>query len=1131
MIARLIVLILLSVPASCAAVAADYREVILASEPSIYWRFENSNSNLVHDESGLVDAQSIAAGPGRRGVSGLAAAFDRSRLAGRVEARLTAEQHATVERILNSEFTLEFWFLDEAAAPDNKTNYSLFYKADMPRFTRNSMWFYRTRQDGHYHFRIHGATGEPAGLTVENPAGDKAAGDGEWHYMVIAVSRSETDATMRAFVDGRPVAETPFSPEITIDNQGPLVVGNGIRPNSPWQGLIDEFAIYPRILSEDDIQRHYAAGVSALKQPVKTLSTLALREEFFELKIRPLLIEKCADCHTGEADSESVLSVSSRNALLSGGDFGPAIIPGRSEDSILIHATRRIHKILRMPPDKADALSRQEVTALARWIDDGAVWPKREGEPPEATSPQDSEERKLTLNASKERELTLDGSQEGELTLDGSQEGELTLDGSQEGELTLDPVENWAFLPRDFAAPPKIDDPRWNRLGIDRFLEHARRDAGLTAAPRADRRTLIRRATFDLIGLPPSPEEVTRFLADTDDDTTAYAKVVDRLLGSRHYGERAGRLWLDVARYADTQGDVGDIPIQTAWLYRNWVIDSHNDDLPFDEFVRAQIAGDLIARDVADEKTARGLTVATGFIALSRRFGNTKKDDIHLTIEDTIDTVGRGVLGLTLRCARCHDHKFDPVLNADYYGLYGIFESTVYPWMGMSNEKSPSALSPAIQNEKAFEYANRYWELITRYEYQNNNHFRPWLKPTLDEFKSISLQLESEPAPEELKRLQTRREQLLGFRGGKFRELMLHGLDWIRKEKLRLAENPEQDFVFAVSEGAPHDAKIQRRGNPRRLGETTPRRFLQAIDGATPPKIVAGSGRLELARWLTRPEHPLTARVIVNRIWQQHFGRGLVATPDNFGRQGSRPSHPRLLDWLAEEFVREGWSLKKLHRQLMLTESYQLSSSRATESSIAADPLNIYVTRFVRRRLDAESIRDSLLAVSGQLDRTQGKAHSIAPWYKSRFSLNKPFHAEPPSNQRSVYLLTQRLFRHSFLGLFDGPDRNSSTSIRSSSSVPSQALFLMNSELVREQSRMLASRLVSEADSDDARISRLCELAFGRQPDGAERESFREFLTDYRSTAGSKNADRITPPELVALCRAVLTSNEFFFID
>ena len=442
---QLIPSILLSL-ASLPVVAAEYRDAIVADRPAIYWRFESHDGDV--DQAILIDGKAIETGPGRRGVSGLAVAFGRSQIAGRVEGRLTAEQDKTVEQILNGTFSLEFWFLDEAAVPDNKTNYSFFYKADVQHFSRNSMWFYRARQDGHYHFRIHGSEGKSAGLTVKNPAGEKAAGDGKWHHIVVVVSRYETKATMRAVLDGRPVAEKAFSPKITIDNQGPLVVGNGMHPNSPWQGLIDEFAVYPRALSEQEIRRHHDAGLFAMTRPTKTLSPLAAREDYFELKIRPLLIEKCVDCHSGEADSESVLSVNSRESLLSGGDFGPAIVPGRAEDSVLMHAAKRIHKVLRMPPEKADALSREEVAALARWIDDGAVWPQGAGESLAPASPRNS--------------------------------------GTEQRELTLDPVENWAFLPRQSADPPSVEDPHWSRSGIDQFLEHARRKAGLTADPPRD---------------------------------------------------------------------------------------------------------------------------------------------------------------------------------------------------------------------------------------------------------------------------------------------------------------------------------------------------------------------------------------------------------------------------------------------------------------------------------------------------------------------------------------------------------------------------------------------------------------------------------------------------------------------
>ena len=835
----------------------------------------------------------------------------------------------------------------------------------------------------------------------------------------------------------------------------------------------------------------------------------AAKVEFFEVHVRPLLVEKCGDCHAGTADAESALAFESRQDLLKGGDFGPAVLPGRAEDSLLIQSVKRIHKELRMPPDDGDALSRDEVEILTRWINDGAVWGAES--PASRPSGAQTDSDGLLLHS-----------------------------------------EHWSLQPVKTVEPPQVEDERWARSTLDRFVEAARRNAGLAATKRAGRRALIRRASFDLTGLPPEPDDVAAFLDDEAADDVAFARVVDRLLASRHYGERQGRLWLDVARYADTQGDVGDFPIPDAWRYRNWVIDSLNKDLPFDQFLQAQIAGDVLAEEEPNEQKARGLVVATGFVSLSRRFGNTKKDDIHLTIEDTLDTIGRGVLGMTLRCARCHDHKFDPVLMTDYYGLYGIFESTVYPWMGASNQKSPSALAPALPSADARKQADDYWNLISRYEYQINNHFRPWLKPTLDEFKKVTKKLadlkkgdgtEAEKGDtDEIAKLTKRREELLARHDGKFRELMLHNLNWVKKEKSRLAENPTVEFVFAVTEGKPADARMHRRGNPKRKGTSTPRRFLQVIDGADVPEINRGSGRLELARWLTRPDHPLTPRVIVNRIWQQHFGRGLVATPDDFGSQGMTPSHPELLDWLAATFVADGWSLKELHRRIMLSETYALSSDVEPDSNSAtADPDNVYLWKHPRRRLDAESIRDAMLAVSGTLDRTQGKEHPFKPWHASRYSLNGPFHEDFPTNRRSVYLMTQRLFRHPFLGLFDGPDRNSSTSQRTSTNVPGQALYLMNSPFVKEQAQAFARRLEADIPTnstasasastetsavDAQRIERAYQLAFNRTPTPDEQQSLLQFLQQHREHSDGESHD-----SLAALCRVILTSNEFFFLD
>ncbi len=849
------------------------------------------------------------------------------------------------------------------------------------------------------------------------------------------------------------------------------------------------------------------------------------QEHFFENTVRPLLIQKCLDCHAGDDTDESSFAIASREHLLKGANFGPSILPGRSQDSVLIRAVKWTHKELRMPPDENNRLSREEISVLARWIDDGAVWPRTK-------------------------------------LVDGLPEAEL------EKQLTGKTVktDHWSFKPRKLVPPPKVDDARWAGHEIDRFLQNERRKKHLTAVREADRRTLIRRITFNLTGLPPTPTEIKEFVADPRSDDDAWRSLINRLLRSSHYGERWGRHWLDVARYADTQGDVGDIPIPDAWRYRNWVIDALNADMPFDTFLQAQIAGDVLARKLAstseetESKTAlnstaksdevRNLVVATGFISLSQRFGNSKNDQLHLTIENTIDTLGRGLLGLTLRCSRCHDHPFDPVLQTDYYGLYGIFNSTTYPWMGMSVEKSPSALAPATVAPNAKQLVDEFWETITRYEYQINNHFRPWLKPTLDEFKKVKLDWQkAKTAGAPTDDLTKQRDELLGRHSGRFRELMLHGLAWLKKEKERLAENPPVEMVFGVGEGQPRDANVQRRGEPARKGPVTPRRFLQVIDGPDAPRITNGSGRLELARWLTQSDHPLVPRVIVNRIWQRHFGQGLVATPDNFGIRGERPSHPELLDWLTEQFVNhDGWSLKALHRRIVMTRSYRLASvvdESAPEVSGAnfassdrqidapsVDPTNRYLWRFPRRRLEAEAIRDAMLFVNGQLDRTQGGPHPLPAWHKKRYGLNGPFHMEHETNKRSVYLLTQRLFDHSFLGLFDPPDTSQTTSQRTSSDVPGQALFLMNSTFIRRQAESFAERIMRERNSTVDRVNFTFQLAYGRQSDDDELTQLTTFIQQFEKHSGKQHRKGdVRRQTWTAIARTILTSNEFFFVD
>lgn len=811
--------------------------------------------------------------------------------------------------------------------------------------------------------------------------------------------------------------------------------------------------------------------------------------EFFELHIRPVLIDKCADCHTGGADAESPLALQSRADLLKGGDFGPAIVPGKPQASLLFQSIQRTHKELKMPPDAEERLNAETLGHFKRWIEWGAPWP--------------AEQTKARP----------------------------TIDTKSAEKLT---TSHWCFLPRKDVTPPTIENADWSNTAIDRFIYARLQTEQLTPVPLADRRTLIRRATIDLTGLPPTPQEITDFLNDPAADETAFATVVDGLLASPAYGERWGRHWLDVARYADTQGDVGDFPIPGAYLYRNWVIDSLNADLPYDQFLTAQLAGDILSQQESDPARARQLKIATGFIALSRRFGNTRFEDQHLTIDDTIDTIGRGLMGVTLKCARCHDHKFDPMLATDYYGLYGIFESTLYPSMGASNQPSPTQLVSAENTPGSQQKINDYWKLLSHYQHQIRNHFRPWLKPTLEEYKQVAAKIEqAKQAGKPFDKLEARRQKLLAMHKGKFRELMLHGLPWLKQEKARLVKQPPVEMLYAVIDGKPHHSRLHRRGDPENQGDVVPRQFISVISESKPDLDKQHSGRLELARWLTDPEHPLTARVIVNRLWYHHFGQGLVKTVDNFGVLGEAPSHPELLDYLASQLIAHQWSLKALHRQIMLTRVYRLDSRDQPENS-RRDPDNVYLWKHTRRRLDAESIRDAMLFVSGELDREQGGPHPFIPWHKKGYSLNGPFHEVYETNKRSVYLMTQRLYKHPFLGRFNGPETNETSGSRHSSHLPTQALYLMNAPFVPRQADALAQRIEQTYSTPAEQVELAWQLVYGRSPTESEQADALEFLKTYQAQlAAEQTQDSATevPSAWTGLAKVLLTSNEFFFID
>jgi mono/diheme cytochrome c family protein len=769
---------------------------------------------------------------------------------------------------------------------------------------------------------------------------------------------------------------------------------------------------------------------------------------FFETKIRPTLAGTCFPCHGGKKTSAG-LRVDSRAALIKGGESGRAIVPGDPDASLLIQAVRHTSGDLKMPPG-GRTLGAAEVADLAAWVRNGASWPSQ------ATA---------ASGFSAQRP--------------------------------------WAFEPVRQAEPP--DDPSgWSASPIDRFVAHRWRTGGLHPVEQADRPTLIRRLSFDLTGLPPTPDETAGFLGDGEPD--AYEKLVDRLLASPRYGERWGRHWLDVARYADTAGDNADYPVPELALYRNYVIDAFNADKPYDAFVREQLAGDLIAADGPRDHYAESV-VATGFLALSRRYATAPYELWHLSLEDTIDTTGRAFLGMTLRCARCHDHKFDPVPQTDYYALYGVFASTAFPYAGSEEfqsmnrprERFAPLLPPDLARPKLDKYADAVRTLEDR------------LKAEEGFLKSG----DAERVRSAQKAVNTLKTELVNLK----RPGLPRGLPG----------------AYAVCEGKAADVPLQRKGDPGQPGPIVPRgapTFLTKT-GHPPPVIPPNSsGRLELARWLTRPDHPLTARVMVNRVWQHHFGQGIVATPSNFGLRGEVPTHPELLDWLAARFVADGWSIKVLHRRIVTSKTYRLSS-RHDAVNAAKDPANRFLWRAERRRLGAESLRDAMLAVSGGLDTSRPGSHPFPPidqWHWTQHSAFKDVYA---TNHRTVYMMTQRLQRHPYLALFDGSDTNASTDVRTHATVPLQALYLMNNPFVSERAEQFAVRLTADAPDPSARIARAIALAWNRMPAPDEVKLFRSYLETFadesaRAGASSEESDRLA---WVSVARLLLTANEFFYVD
>jgi hypothetical protein len=735
--------------------------------------------------------------------------------------------------------------------------------------------------------------------------------------------------------------------------------------------------------------------------------------EFFEKHVRPLLAERCQSCH-GPKLQRGGLRLDSRQAILAGGDSGPALVPGKPDASLLLKAVRR-RGDLKMPPKEKDRLDDDTVAALTAWIERGAPWPAG-----------------------------------------GDKAAASSIAAARAG--------HWAFRPVTRPAVPNVRSERLAKSPVDRFVLSRLEERGLSPSREADRRTLIRRLTFGLTGLPPEPEEVEAFVADVRPD--AYERVVEGLLASPAYGERWGRHWLDVARYADTKGYVfqEERRFPYSYTYRDYVVTALNGDLPYDRFVMEQIAADrLPGRD------SRSLA-ALGFLTLGRRFLNNPHD----IIDDRIDVVTRGLMGLTVGCARCHDHKFDPVPTRDYYSLYGVFASSQEPAeLPLLEKPDPT------RSESPFEV-----ELKKR-------------QRELDAY--LAQELKAAGAPADLTFREALR-QLPRDKRNRAQELKRRVDQW----RVTGAGGPARAMAL-VDVPRPVTPHVFLRGNPGNRGVAVPRQFLEVLDPARRP-FNEGSGRLELARAIADPNNPLTTRVLVNRVWMHHFGRGLVAMPGEFGVRGEPPTHPELLDWLADEFVRSGWSLKRLHRRIVLSATYRQASAERLEGQ-AIDPENALLWRMNSRRLEFEPLRDAMLAVAGALDRRMG-----GPGVE----VTKP----PYPPVRSVYAFIERQNLPGVYRAFDLASPDASTPQRHATTVPQQALFLMNSPFVQAQARALAARPdVAGLPSEAARVERLHRLLYGR---GVEPE---EVALGVEYVRGA------SPAGWTRYAQVLLLANEFAFVD
>ncbi|MDR3689530.1 MAG: PSD1 and planctomycete cytochrome C domain-containing protein [Fimbriimonas sp.] len=762
------------------------------------------------------------------------------------------------------------------------------------------------------------------------------------------------------------------------------------------------------------------AAINLPNSPQSSTAPTKTQEDFFEARIRPVLASNCYACHGGGAHS-SGLRLDSKAGLLKGGDRGPAIVLGSPDKSLLMHVVRQ-NTNLKMPPS-GPKLSADQIADLSAWIQDGAPWPT-------SVTP-----------APRTKEVW------------------------------------WSFQPVRQPVVPHMGDASWVANPIDAYVLDRLRAAHMKPAPPADRRTLLRRVTYDLTGLPPNESDMESFL--TDRSPNAYGKVVDRLLASPRYGERWARHWMDVARYADTKGYVfqEDRNYPNAYTYRDWLIQAFNEDLPYDKFVVAQIAADRLAK-VRSSEELKSLA-ALGYLTLGRRFIGNVAD----IIDDRIDVTMRGFQGLTVGCARCHDHKFDPIPTQDYYSLYAVFNSS---------EESQEPISDRVVTQPWLDYQRKLRDVKTSRDNLLSSQMaglRRKLKIPVDAQKlSVSV----------LQALQALREDQLPDAAAlknlepAFDRSARESVDELGRQIVDLQSHapPSPEFAMAMKDNVKcEDGVVFKRGNPNNRGDAAPRRFLLALSkpDVERPHWTSGSGRLELAEAIASKANPLTARVFVNRVWQDHFGAGIVRTPSDFGHQGERPTDQALLDYLAWSFMSNNWSIKRLQK-LIVTSSTYCQSSDASPQTLERDPDNRLWSRMNRHRLDLEEMRDTFEAAAGLLDVSRAGGRSVDLW------------AAPFTPRRAVYGFIERQNLPGIFRTFDFASPDSTNAKRFATTVPQQALFFMNSSFSVTASQALgALPEIRSASSDAQCVRKLYLRLFQRLPDRVETAAALAYLGSNRN--------------------------------